>query len=325
MIARVVAQMLLAFTVIRVVPVDAAQLEWYADIPTPPDVLAAPLLSLTTSPPVSFPQSGERLLPPRKDDKTSYGVVTDAQSVFVADTASRAALFAKNADDVRPIGSITKLMTALVFLDTAPDLSSWVTIVSDDYVPGGRVYLRFDDGVRLYDVLGASVVGSDNTATQALSRFSGLSPEEFVAAMNVKAHALGMVSSTFTEGTGISSGNVSTARDLSLLLAEAKKYDILVRFMTSSRIALSQASGFAVTVDSTDMLFDSIIDSGSFAITGGKTGFIPEAGYCFITTIDRDGDEIFVAVLGAHTKEDRFADTKALAMWAFETFTWPKQ
>lgn len=324
MISRVVAQVLLAFTVLRIVPVDPANLEWKIGISTPPEALAAPLLSLTSAP-ISLPMAGERFLPPKKTDLSSYGVVTDAQSVFVADTQSGAALFAKNADDVRSIGSITKLMTILVFLDTKPNLDSWVTIVDDDYVGGAIVHLKFNDKIRLRDALGASVVGSDNTATKALSRFSGLSPEDFIIAMNTKAKLLGMTSSSFVEVTGIETGNVSTARDLMLLLLEAKKSDVLGRFMTSSKLSIRQMSGSVANVESTDMLFDSLLNKNPYSITSGKTGYIVEAGYCFITTIDHDGDEVFVAVLGAHSKLDRFNDAKALAVWAFDTFTWPRK
>lgn len=323
MISRVVAQMLLAFTVLRIIPVDAANLEWKIGIPTAPEALAAPLLSLTSTP-ISLPVASDRFLPPKKTDLSSYGVVTDAQSVFVADTQSGAALFAKNADDIRAIGSITKLMTAIVFLDTKPDLDSWVKIIDDDYVGGAIVHLNFHDAIRLSDVLGASIVGSDNTSTKALSRLSGMSYEDFILAMNVKAKALGMTSSTFTEVTGIDSGNVSTARDLMLLLREAERFDEIVTFMTSDHLSVRHISGAAFTVQSTDALFDSLLDKKPYAITGGKTGYIPEAGYCFITTVDRDGDEVFVAVLGARSKLDRFNDAKALAVWAFNTFTWPQ-
>ncbi len=323
MISRVVAQMLLSFTVLRILPVDAANLEWKIGIPTAPEALAAPFVSLTSTP-ITLPTAQDRFLPPKKTDLSSYGVVTDAQSVFVADTKSGAALFAKNADDVRSIGSITKLMTALVFLDTKPDLDSWVKIIDDDYVGGAIVHLNFNDGIRLRDVLGASIVGSDNTATQALSRLSGLPYDDFIVAMNAKAKALGMTSSTFAEVTGINSANVSTARDLMLLLREAERSDELVRFMTSEHLSIRHLSGAAFSVQSTDMLFDSLLNQKPYEITGGKTGYIPEAGYCFITTIDRDGDEVFVAVLGAHSKLDRFNDAKALAVWAFNTFTWPQ-
>lgn len=323
MISRVVAQMLLAFTVTRILPVDPANLEWKLGIPTTPQALAAPLLSLTSTP-VTLPMAGDRFLPPRKTDLSSYGVVTDAQSVFVADTQSGAALFAKNPDDVRSIGSITKLMTALVFLDTNPDLDSWVTILDDDYVGGAAVHVQFNDGIRLRDVLGASIVGSDNTATKALSRLSGLAPEEFILAMNAKAKTLGMASSTFVEVTGIEAGNVSTARDLMMLLLEAKKSDVLDAYMTSPRLSVRHVSGVITTMESTDILFDSLLNVDQYSITGGKTGYISEAGYCFVTTIDHDGDEVFVAVLGARSKLDRFNDAKALAVWAFNTFTWPK-
>lgn len=186
------------------------------------------------------------------------------------------------------------------------------------------MYLNFDDGIRLEDVLGASIVGSDNIATQTLSRLSGMTSEAFIAAMNAKARSLGMTSSAFTEVTGLDSGNVSTARDLQILLAEAKKSDILTDFMTTKRLPISHASGISLVVESTDALFDSLLNAGDYRITGGKTGYIPEAGYCFITTITHDGDDVFVAVLGATSKEDRFADAKALAIWAFSTFTWPQ-
>lgn len=321
MISRVIAQMLLSFTVLRIIPIDAANLEWHIGIPTPQTAFASSMFSLTTS--ATLPQAGDRILPPKKTDLSSYGVVTDARSVFVADVASGAPLFAKDADAIRSIGSITKLMTALVFLDTNPDLNSWVTIQDDDYVGGGRVYVNFDDAMRLQDVLAVSIVSSDNTATKALSRLSGLSSEAFIAAMNAKADSFGMGSSTFTEVTGIDRGNESTARDLMLLLQAAKSSDVLRAYMTMQRVSFSQASGFSVAAESTDILFTSILNSGDYRITGGKTGYIPEAGYCFITTVERDGDEIFLAVLGASSKEDRFADTKALALWAFETFTWP--
>lgn len=322
MIARVIAQMLLAVTTLRILPVDAANLEWKIGIPTSPDAITSSVFSLTSS--ATLPQAQSRILPPKKTDLSSYGVVTDAKSAIVIDPDSGAALFAKNPDDVRSIGSITKLMTALVFLDTHPDLNTWVTLTKDDYVWGGRVYLNFDDGIKLRDVLGASIVGSDNTATKALARLSGLSMDDFLAAMNTKANTLGMTSSAFTEVTGIDSGNVSTARDLQFLLAEAKRSQVLETFMTTPKLSIRHASGIVATVESTDQLFGSVLNTGPYRITGGKTGYIPEAGYCFITTVEHDGNTVFVAVLGADSKEDRFSDAKALAMWAFSTFTWPK-
>lgn len=322
MIERVVAQLILAFTVTRIIPIDAANLEWQAGIPVPEDSLIAPLFA--AQPTVQLPAAGERVLPPRKTDVDSYGVVTSAQSAIVVDVASGSVLFQKQPDDVRPIGSITKLMTGIVFLETDPDLRSYVKIVEDDYVGGGRLYVNFNDPILLEDVLAASIVGSDNTATTALQRLSGLSRDEFVARMNAKAQELGMVASSFGDPSGIGNNNLSTARELALLLYEAKQHDVLRDFMTMSQVTIAHASGLAVPVESTDMLLESYLNASPYGITGGKTGYIPEAGYCFITSVEKDGDEVFVAVLGAESIVDRFTDAKALATWAFSTFTWPE-
>lgn len=321
MMERLIAQIVLATLVTHVIPVDAANLEWQAGIPVPQDALGAPLFTIASR--ATFPVAEDRVLPPKKTNLNSYGVVTAAQSVVVMDVNSGSVLFQKAPDDVRAIGSITKLMTALVFLDTNPNLDETVTILEEDFVGGGRVYLNYRDGVSLHDVLGASIVGSDNTATSALQRLSGMSLDAFVAAMNAKAAELGMTSSRFADVSGVGSENVSTARDLFLLLAAAKASGTLQAFMTSSAITVVHASGLAVTVDSTDILLDTFLNERPYEITGGKTGFIPEAGYCFITSIKKGDGEVFVAVLGSSSKLERFADARALASWAFSTFTWP--
>lgn len=321
MMERFVAQLVLAVFVTNVIPVDAANLEWQAGIPVPEDAFGVPYYTFSSS--VTLPISADRVLPPIKTNLDSYGVVTTGQSVIVMDTKSGSVLFEKRPDEVRPIGSITKLMTALVFLDTDPDLSEQVTVRQEDFVGGGRVYLNYHDGLRVRDVLGASIVGSDNTATSALQRLSGLSEEEFIAAMNVKARELGMTHANFVDVAGIGNENVTTARELFLLLAEAKKSDVLQALMTSPTYTAVHESGLAVTVDATDMLLESFLNQGLYEITGGKTGYIPEAGYCFVTSVAKGDGEVFIAVLGAPSKNDRFADAKALAAWSFSTFTWP--
>lgn len=323
MIHRVVAQLLLAFSVINVIPVDAANLEWQAGLPVPEDALGSPLFTMVSR--QSLPVAGARVLPPKKTALDSYGIATSGRSVVVIDEASGATLFEKDPDEARPIGSITKLMTALVFLDVAPNLQQYVAITGEDYVGGGRVYLNFDDRVKLYDVLAASMVGSDNTATKALQTFSGVTVEEFVVKMNEKAAELGMEQTSFADVSGIGNENVSTARELSLLLGAAKKHVVLQDLMTTPSYTVQQASGYVVSISSTDELLGSFVNQDPYQILGGKTGYIPEAGYCFVTSIEKGGDSIFIAVLGAESKLDRFTDAKGLAVWSFKTFTWPDE
>lgn len=318
MIVKLIGQLLLATSVVNILPVDASALEWRAGVGSGemPSVVSA------TSWFATLPLAADRVRPPTKIDLDSYGVVTSARSAIVIDSESGAVLFEKHPDDVRAIGSITKLMSALVFLETSPDLASTVTLVTDDYVGGGRVYLRFDDEVMLRDVLRASLIGSDNTATTALARLAGMTQEDFVARMNAKALELGMQSTSYADPSGVDAGNVSTARDLAKLLGAAQANGIMADIMSRATAVVTQGSGYSVTVESTNELLGGMLDSGAYDIKAGKTGFIPQAGYCFATTVARGDAAVRIVVLGAASKSDRFSDAKGLAAWAFKTYSW---
>lgn len=318
MIAKFLGQLLLASSVVQILPIDAASLEWragHSESITEPSNAASSWFA-------TLPLAADRFTTPHKIDLDSYGIVTTAQSAIVVDAATGTVLYAEQPDNVRAIGSITKLMSVLVFLETEPDLAKRVTILPEDYVGGGRVYLRFDDAVTLRDVLRASLIGSDNTATQALTRFSGYSHEDFVQRMNAKADALGMTSTEYVDASGVGAGNVSTARDLTKILAAVETEPTMAATMPLREAVVTQASGYAVTVESTDELLRSYLNQGEYEIEAGKTGFIPQAGYCFATTVSRNGTAIRVVVLGADSKANRFSDAKGLAAWAFKTFSW---
>lgn len=273
-----------------------------------------------------FPIAQERevIKYPVKVDPNSYGIVTSAQSALVVDKASGMMLLGKHPDSIRSIGSVTKLMTALVFLDEDPDLSQIVTLdPAIDLVEGGRIYLAFYDGMTLKDVLGASIVGSDNTATESLMRFSGLGREAFIERMNEKAKDLGMHSTTFTDPTGIDSSNMSTARDLMTLLQTAEQEEILHNYMTTDKLYITQNSGRVILIENTNQLLNSFLNQGVYRITGGKTGFLPQAGYVLATSVMHNADEIYVIVLGADSKDARVSEASSLAAWAFKVFEWP--
>ena len=272
---------------------------------------------------VRLPVADDRVLAPRKTDLAAVGVETTAQSVTVFDAASGALLYAEEPDVVRSIGSISKLMTAMVFLDTAPDLSSWVTVTTDDYAGGGRAYLFYNDPVYLGDVLSASLVGSDNTATEALVRLSGLSREEFVANMNKKALELGLASTAFVDPSGLSAENQSTAREVAAMLAHAASYDEIASRTQMPVANIAHASGRLVAVPSTDDLLTSSFVASGFDIFVAKTGFIPQAGYCFTGAFVYRGHRIYTTVLGADSKESRFTDAANVTDWVTKVYTWP--
>ncbi len=321
MITKVLSHLLFAVSVVNFFPVDGAVLELQAGVDVPTDNVVA---SLLYGPTATLPMAKDKPIPPpKKIDLQSFGVVTSAQSAIVVDAASGAVLFSKNPNEVRPIGSISKLMTALVFLETKPDLTEFISVTPDDFAGTGRVYLYYNDPLRLEDVLGASLVGSDNTATLALVRASGLTREEFVARMNTKALELGLAQTKFEDPSGLSVNNTSTVIELSALLAEAKLHPEIAQFMTTSVLSVQQSSGRVVSIPSTNSLLTSALNAGDYEITAGKTGYIPQAGYCLATAVKHSDDEIYIVVLGALEFESRFTDASALAGWSFKTFAWP--
>lgn len=318
MIAELLGHLLLTTSILRVMPADAVAFEWQAGV-------ADPMVRLTATPNTGFatlPRAADRSAGPKKVDLDSYGIVTSAQSAIVVDAASGAVLFSKNPNDARAIGSITKLMTIYTFLQTEPQLNTKVTLVPDDYVAGGRVYLRFDDAVYLYDVLKASLVGSDNTATASLARLAGMTDDNFVELMNANAVELGMTSTHFEDLSGVGAYNTSTAYDLTKLLAAAEDDTTMANIMAMDEVTVSQASGYTVTVEATNILLDSYLNTDTYHIVAGKTGYIPQAGYCLATSIEHERGRIRVVVLGAPTITTRFIDAKGLAAWAFKTYSW---
>lgn len=314
MIVRVLAQIVFAGSLLQFFPADLSS--WQQPLATTSDYSLSSLAA-------TLPVTANRDNHPVKTDTDSYGIVTSAKSAMVVDAQSGMVLLAKNPDQVRSIGSVTKLMTAVVFLETNPDLTKLVTLDADsDLVTGGRIYLAFNDQLSLEEVFAAAIVGSDNTAANSLARFSGLSPEEFVVRMNAKAQELGMKDSVFADPTGIDTYNLSTARDLVKLLASAAKFDLIQKYSTMSKLSVTQESGREVLIDNTDGLLDGFLNQAPYNIVAGKTGYLPQAGYLLTTVVEKSGHQIYVLVLGSDSKETRELEVKGLANWAFSTFKW---
>lgn len=319
MMHKVAGEIVLALLFLNVAQTDTSMF-----MPTFVRAAVPDIAGFSVSPQVAYlPVAGNRDLSPRKSDLTAESVETTAQSVAVFDAASGALLYAEAPDVVRSIGSISKLMTAMVFLDTVPDLERWVTVVSDDYAGGGRAYLAYNDPVHLGDVLTASLVGSDNTATEALVRFSGVPREEFITRMNTKARDLGLLATTFTDPSGLSAQNQSTAREVASMLAYAVDYDEITERTQLSTARIVQSSGFAVNIASTNELLSSSFVAAGFDLLGGKTGYIPQAGYCFTGAFVHNGHRIYTTILGADSKESRFSDAANVTDWVTKIYTWP--
>ena len=319
---RLLAQFVLSLSVVQMVPASVPALE-SAHLPeSREEVAVVRELSALLSERLPIDRA---LRPPRKRDAQSLGIVTSAKSAIVVDKGSGAILFEKNADEVRPIGSLTKLLSAAVFLEMGLDLDAPAAIAQEDLRQGGRDHLYVDDEVRVRDLLEASLVGSDNPATVALMRLSGLSSEAFVERMNTLAKTFGMERSRFIEPTGLDQRNVSTARELALLLRSALEVPE-IREITTKATTEFASTNRSYVIPTTNLLLGSYLNAPPFSIAGGKTGFLPSAGYCLAIEVDDgNGHVVFTVILGSDSIHARFQEAKGLTQWAFDTYVWPDE
>jgi D-alanyl-D-alanine endopeptidase (penicillin-binding protein 7) len=155
-------------------------------------------------------------------------------SALVIEQGGGDPLFQKNANAIAPIASITKLMTAMVVLDSEPNLQTTITIADDDVdlLRGSRSRLHVGAAMTRETALLLALMSSENRAANALARHYPGGMPAFLAAMNVKAQALGMGDTRFEDPTGLTSNNVSTAHDLAKMVAAAYRYPLIRQWST---------------------------------------------------------------------------------------------
>ncbi len=162
----------------------------------------------------------------------------DVQSgaALVVDQEGGVPLFQKNANQIQPIASITKLMTAMVVLDGSPNLNAPISISYDDVdmLRGSRSRLGVGAVISREYALLLALMSSENRAAHALARHYPGGLPAFLAAMNIKAQALGMRDTHFDDPTGLASSNVSTANDLAKMVRAAHRYPLIREFSTTS-------------------------------------------------------------------------------------------
>lgn len=326
MMLKALIQMALALGLVTMVPQDAGQIEAEARLPRAGGRVPS-AFELTNR--VYDPASQLTLPtaePPALVVPESLGIATSAVSALVYDRGSATVLYQKNPDAIRSIGSITKLMTAHVALASGLDLEQQAAVREPDVRTGGHEYLFVDDEVTVRDLLRASLVGSDNSATMALMRLTDLGTEQFVERMNRAAQGLGMNQTQFVDPTGLSNRNRSTAEDIVRLL-EAVLTNSEIQAATAEPVArITSVAGTVYRIPNTNELLLGYLNQGPYAIVGGKTGFLPQAGYCIALRFQENGaHDIFVVLLGSDSKEARLLEAKGLAQWAYDVYQWPDE
>ena len=219
-----------------------------------------------------------------------------AAAAIIYDPETNQVLFEENAQQLRSIASITKVMTALVFLESLPDLSQSVTVERADVIRASTTYLRAGYSVTGDDLLHLLLIGSDNAAARVIARVSAFGTEGFIDRMNEKAAELGLEMTHYEDTSGLLSANVSSAYDMARLIAYAAADERIGAIMRKSGYTMA-AGRRKLQVNSTNRL----VRTGELEVLGGKTGFISSSGYCLATLVrlPQTGRQVAVVVLGA--------------------------
>jgi D-alanyl-D-alanine endopeptidase (penicillin-binding protein 7) len=235
-----------------------------------------------------------------------------AEAAIIYNPETGQVLWEENAQDQRSIASITKVMTAAVFLENNPDLAQQVVIQRADVYRASTTYLRAGYKVTTDDLLHLLLIASDNAAARALARVSPHGSAGFVPRMNAKAVELGLTNTHYADPSGLLSDNVSTAYEMARLIAYVASDHRIAAIMQKPEHALSVGRR-QITVHSTNQL----VMKGDVDVLGGKTGFIRKAGYCLATLLrlPQGGPQVAVVVLGAKSNAGRFWETRHLFNW----------
>ena len=243
------------------------------------------------------------------------GPLLSSQSALIMNNKTGEVLYQKNANRVMPIASISKLMSAIVLLYAYLNMNELVTITPEeiDRLKGTGSRLSIGTSLPRKELLHLSLMSSENRATHALARTYPGGINAFVAAMNAKAQSLGMSNSRFYEPTGLDYRNVSTAHDLSRLVAAASKYPLIRRNSTSNYGAVSTASGSLRYKNS-----NALVREGGWNIELQKTGYIREAGRSMVVKANVQNQPITIVLLNSPSSTTRVNDARKIESWMLQ-------
>ena len=267
----------------------------------PPNAGAVSLPSdILDGSPVSARGSIQKAMP---DVALSAGVLVDGDGRV---------LWARQPDAERAMASITKILTAVIALETG-NLSDSVKVpAAATRVGESTSFLRTGDEIPMREMLEALLVKSGNDAAVAIAYHVSGSSEAFVTAMNAKAAALGLADTHFTNPHGLDAKDHRTsARDLGVLARYAMSKPAFKSIVGMKQVTIGSGAR-QETLPNTNVLI------GNYqGITGIKTGFTEKAGYCVIESAERGGVELYAVVLGARSESARFKDARELLDWGF--------
>ena len=223
-------------------------------------------------------------------------------------------VYGKNADRRVPIASITKLMTALVVMESGEPLTEWLDF-RERHVPApANAYtrIRVSSELRRSDVLRIALMSSENFAAHTLARHHPGGYDAFIEAMNAKAVELGMLKTTFVDPTGLSVDNRSTAADLVRLVRAASQYPQIREYSTTRYFtAQFRQPRYRLAFGNTNVL----VHRDSWGVGISKTGYLSEAGRCLVMLFELDGKPLVTVLLDSLGTRSPMGDAGRIKRW----------
>ena len=253
------------------------------------------------------------------------------ESVYLFDLDTGKTILEQNADQPRYVASLTKMMTALLYLESGLDLQQAVTVpasLTQEFTDiqnanGSTIGLRIGETVRRIDLLYGVIVASGNDAASAVaSDASGGDLTAFVARMNQRAAELGCTDTTFSCVHGLYDyGNVSTARDLAKIAAACYAQPQYMEIAQTASYTLPATNLHTAEreIRTTNLMLDPEYPYYRDYIRGMKTGFTTLAGRCFVTFAEQNGHTYGLVVLGSDL-DNIYRECAELLDWVFATF-----
>jgi serine-type D-Ala-D-Ala endopeptidase (penicillin-binding protein 7) len=267
-----------------------------------------PAAALRAPPPLLAQPELEAALDANLDLRSAAALVIDQEAGKL--------LYAKNTDAVMPIASITKLMTAIVVLESGAPLDDPITVTMQDVdrLKGTSSRLRVGTTLSRKEMLRLALMASENRAASALARAYPGGTSAFVEAMNRKAKQLGMRDTRFVDPTGLNPNNVSTALDLATLVNAGYQHSVIRDYTTTESVRLAfQGKRKARALNFRNS--NALVRSGQWEIGLSKTGYISEAGRCLVMQARISSKPVIIVLLDSWGKFTRIADANRIKRW----------
>ncbi len=277
-------------------------------------LFCVPLLSAAEDPaPARLPSAGKHKTARTGHGASSKPVSLHAYAALVVDRESGEVLYAKHSNVVLSIASITKLMVAVVALESGVSLSEPISLTEQDALASRgrkRSRLRASAPLSRDELMRLMLMSSENKAAHAIARSHPGGIDEFIGLMNRKAQSLGMFDTRFADATGLSDRNVSTPQDLVLLVEEADRFPLIREYTTIERHRVANGRRKLTYANSNRLIHDP-----RWEITLQKTGTTTRAGKCVAMQATIAGRQVIMVLLNGRGTLPRVKDATALRRW----------